>query len=194
MSDTKSKTRELYEKVVATQPEFKIKGKASAYTSLNGHMFSFITKEGGLAIRLGKVEQEAFMKKHRSGPVIQYNSIMHGYVHVPDSLLKRTSAAAKLFQESIDYILSLEPKATTKPKKKAASQKKTIQKKSTKKKATKKKVAKKAAKKNSAKKSAPKKKKSTATKKSASKKVTGKNATAKKKATKKSPSRRKSST
>ncbi|MDF1838129.1 MAG: hypothetical protein P1V35_09695 [Planctomycetota bacterium] len=172
----KSETRVLYEKLMDTQPDFRIKGKASAYTSLNGHMFSFITKEGGLAIRLSPEDQHAFQKKHRSGPVIQHNSTMRGYVHVPESLLKRTSAAAKVLQASIDHIRSLDPKPTAKSKTKADSRKKVAQKKAEKKKATKKKASKQGA----TKKTASKKKKSTATKQAAAKKAAGKKVSPKK--------------
>jgi hypothetical protein len=39
---------QLYEKLVATNPSVKRKGA----TSLNGHMFSDVSKEGKLALRL----------------------------------------------------------------------------------------------------------------------------------------------
>ena len=43
---------ESYEKLVATNPEVKRKGAKTPYTSLNGHMFSFMTETGTLALRL----------------------------------------------------------------------------------------------------------------------------------------------
>jgi hypothetical protein len=33
------------------------------YTSLNGHMFSFLTETGTMALRLPAGEREAFLKK-----------------------------------------------------------------------------------------------------------------------------------
>jgi hypothetical protein len=36
----------LYEKLVATNPQVARKGATMPYTSLNGHMFSLLTKEG----------------------------------------------------------------------------------------------------------------------------------------------------
>ena len=36
----------LYDKLLATNPRVELKGAASAYTSLNGHMFTFMTKTG----------------------------------------------------------------------------------------------------------------------------------------------------
>lgn len=148
MTDSEETLR-LYEKVVESLPGFDLKGKASRYTSLNGHMFSFITKEGGLALRLSDEDRDAFNAKHKTGPVMQHSAVMRGYVHVSLAQLKRTAAIKKLFAMSIAYIESLKPKPTTK-KKKAA-------KKATKKKAApKKKAAKKIAKKPAAKKKAAK--------------------------------------
>jgi len=43
---------ELYERLVATQPSVERKGATMPYTSLNGHMFSFLTETGKLALRL----------------------------------------------------------------------------------------------------------------------------------------------
>ncbi|HWY45931.1 MAG TPA: hypothetical protein VNX70_01020 [Bryobacteraceae bacterium] len=37
---------ELYEKLVATNPKVERKGATVPYTSLNGHMFSYLSKEG----------------------------------------------------------------------------------------------------------------------------------------------------
>ena len=37
---------ELYEKLVATNPRVELKGDTMPYTSLNGHMFSVLTKGG----------------------------------------------------------------------------------------------------------------------------------------------------
>ena len=36
---------ELYEKLVATNPQVERKGKTMPYTSLNGHMFSFLSND-----------------------------------------------------------------------------------------------------------------------------------------------------
>lgn len=107
----------LYEKLVATRPEIPRKGAANPYTSLNGHMFSFLTREGKLALRLSPDEQAAFMKKHGTGPVISYGATMRGYVEVPDALLKKTAELKKVFDRSIAYIESLPPKPTTSRKK-----------------------------------------------------------------------------
>ena len=57
---------ELYEKLVATNPQVKWQGFNKAYTSQNGNMFSFLTKEGTLALRLSAEDREAFLKKYKT--------------------------------------------------------------------------------------------------------------------------------
>jgi hypothetical protein len=43
---------ELYEKLVRTNPKVERKGAANPYTSLNGHMFTYLNPSGSLALRL----------------------------------------------------------------------------------------------------------------------------------------------
>ena len=86
------------------------KGASSAYTSHNGHMFSFITKEGGLAIRLSKEEHDKFMDEHGTEPVVQYNSVMNGYVAIPDEMFKNTATSGRYFKMGFDFVSTLDPK------------------------------------------------------------------------------------
>jgi hypothetical protein len=58
---------ELYEKLVATNPSVKRKGATVPYTSLNPHMYRYLSKEGKLALRLPAVEREAFLKNTKPG-------------------------------------------------------------------------------------------------------------------------------
>jgi hypothetical protein len=51
---------DLYDRLIATQPDLQRKGATMPHTSLNGHMFSFLTPEGHLALRLPLPEREAF--------------------------------------------------------------------------------------------------------------------------------------
>ena len=55
---------ELYERLVATLPGVERKGATMPYTSVNGHMFSYLSKEGKLELRLPAETREAFMKKY----------------------------------------------------------------------------------------------------------------------------------
>lgn len=145
-------TLELYEKLVASNPKVERKGKTTPYTSLNGHMFSFITAEHQMALRLSAEDREAFLKKYKSAICEQHGRVMKEYVLIPNSLLTKTAELSEYFDLSFAYVDSLKPKPTTRPKKKGA-------KKATKKKAAgKKAVKKKAASRKTAKKKAPKKK------------------------------------
>jgi len=61
-----SATLELYDRLVATIPNLERKGDTVPYTSLNGHMFSYLGKTGELALRLPETEREAFLKKYKT--------------------------------------------------------------------------------------------------------------------------------
>jgi hypothetical protein len=110
--------RDLYEKLVATNPAVERKGAAVPYTSLNGHMFSYLTKSGALALRLPEKEREEFLRKYRAKLCEAYGVVQKEYVEVPDALLKKTQELKKYFDLSIAYVGSLKPKATAKKKQK----------------------------------------------------------------------------
>ena len=106
----------LYEKLVATNPKVDRKGKTMPYTSLNGHMFSMLTKEGEVALRLPAGEREAFLEKYQTTQPVQYGTVMKEYVVVPAGLLERTGELQGYFEMSYGYVGSLKPKATTRKK------------------------------------------------------------------------------
>jgi len=108
---------ELYEKLVATNPNVERKGATVPYTSLNGHMFSYLSKEGKLALRLPPAEREAFLKKYKAKLCEAYGRIQPEYVEVHDSLLASTKGLKKYFDCSYEYVGTLKAKATTKKKK-----------------------------------------------------------------------------
>jgi hypothetical protein len=114
---------ELYEQLVATNPRVERKGATMPYTSLNGHMFSVLTKEGRLALRLPAEERTAFLKRYNTTLCEQYGTVMPEYVVVPDALLAKTRELKRYFDVSYGYVGSLKPKPTTK-KKQAAPKKK----------------------------------------------------------------------
>jgi len=103
---------ELYEKLVASHPGVERKGASMPYTSLNGHMFSFLTPAGRLALRLPKEEREEFLKRYQTRLCEQHGSVLKEYVEVPDSLLMKTGELKKFFDLSVRYVGSLEPKPT----------------------------------------------------------------------------------
>jgi hypothetical protein len=115
---------QLYEKLVATVPQVNRKGSTMPYTSLNGHMFSILTRDGYVALRLPTEEREAFLKRYKTKLCEQYGHVMPEYVVVPTSLLAKTSELKRFFDISFAYVGSLKPKPTTK--KKAVATAKTV--------------------------------------------------------------------
>ena len=108
----------LYEKLIKTNPKVERKGAANPYTSLNGHMFTYLNQSGSLALRLPEDEREKFLKKYKTTLFEAYGAVMREYVTVPDSLLKDTKTLQQYFQLSYEYVGTLKPKPTKKTKKK----------------------------------------------------------------------------
>ncbi|HXB73129.1 MAG TPA: hypothetical protein VNY05_33135 [Candidatus Acidoferrales bacterium] len=108
---------ELYEKLVATNPSVKRKGATVPYTSLNGHMFSYLSKEGKLNLRLPAGEREAFLKKYKARLCEAYGRVQPEYVEIPDTLLSSTRELKRFFDCSYEYVGSLKPKPTSRKKK-----------------------------------------------------------------------------
>lgn len=116
MAQTSGKL-ELYERLVATIPGVERKGLTVPYTSLNGHMFSYLSKDGKLALRLPAEMREAFLKKHKARLCEAYGVVQREYVEVPDSLLASTNEMKKYFVSSYQYVSTLKPKPAAKKKK-----------------------------------------------------------------------------
>jgi hypothetical protein len=101
----------LYEKLVATLPGAQRKGATVPYTSHNGHMFSYLSKTGTLALRLPEDARELFLKKYKTTLCKQYGVVQKEYVEVPNILLKKTSELKEFFALSFAYVSGLKPKA-----------------------------------------------------------------------------------
>ena len=93
-----------------------VKGAKNPYTSVNGHMFSFLDGAGAMALRLSEELGEEFRATYESGPVMQYGSVMRGYVSIPATLLENTNELAVWFDQSYEWIGTLAPKPTRKTK------------------------------------------------------------------------------
>jgi len=106
----------FYEKLVATNPNVERKGAAMPYTSVNGHMFSFLTKTGRLALRLPEPERDAFLKKYKTSLCEQNGAVLKEYVDVPADVLTKTQELKSFFEVSYTYVASLKPKPTRKKK------------------------------------------------------------------------------
>jgi hypothetical protein len=106
----------LYDALLATNPQIERKGATMPYTSVNGNMFSFLTSDGTLALRLPDGDREAFLKRYNTELCKQHGVVMKEYVSVPPSLLQNTRELAKYLDTSYLYACSLKPKPTTKKK------------------------------------------------------------------------------
>jgi hypothetical protein len=114
VSSIPAATIALYDKVISTVNGIERKGDTVPYTSLNGHMFSYLTKDGSLALRLPKEVIEEFLAKYKTKRCEAYGIVQKEYVMVPDSLLKNTAELKNHFAESFKYVASLKPKPAKK--------------------------------------------------------------------------------
>jgi hypothetical protein len=101
---------ELLAKLVATNPAARLKGDTIPYTSLNGHMYSYLSKEGVFALRLPAKEREAFLHRHDTRLMEAYGIVQKEYVVMPDSLLSNTDELKPWFDSSDTYVRLMKPK------------------------------------------------------------------------------------
>jgi hypothetical protein len=102
----------LFAKLVATNPLVALKGDTIPYTSLNGHMYSYLSKEGVLALRLPEKERKDFLEKYKTTLMEAYGIVQKEYVVVPESLLKNTDELKPWFESSYIYVGLMKPKPT----------------------------------------------------------------------------------
>lgn len=103
---------QAYDKLIANLDGVERKGATMPYTSLNGHMFSFIAADGSFALRLPEESRMALIEKYSAEQAIQHGVVLKEYVIVPEKLLADTRTMKKLMRTSYEYIQSLKPKAT----------------------------------------------------------------------------------
>ena len=106
---------DLYAAVVdGSTGDSALKGAKNPYTARNGHMFSFLDVDGTMALRLSDELRDEFLARYESGPVVQYGSVMRGYLSIPEDLFKKTDELREWFDKSYNWIGTLEPKPTKK--------------------------------------------------------------------------------
>ena len=103
---------ERYERLVATVPGVERKGVTLPYTSLNGHMFSFVAEDGTVVLRLAADDRAAFMERYAARLHQAHGTVMREYVAVPDALANDTTSLAPWFERSRSSVAGLKPKAT----------------------------------------------------------------------------------
>lgn len=106
-----------FKALTKTTPDAPLKGAGSKYTSMNGHMFAFLSPEGVLAFRLPEAEREAWLEAHPEAVVVQYDAVMSDYIGVDDETLGDGAALQALWGQVMDHARTLKAKKFTKPKK-----------------------------------------------------------------------------
>ena len=106
----------LYDQLVGGNPQIERKGKTTPYTSINGHMFSFLSKEGVMGLRLSDDYRESFIKEFKARLMEQHGRVMKEYVEIPSALLQNTEQLAEYLQKSLNYVSKLKPKPTKRKK------------------------------------------------------------------------------
>lgn len=105
---------DLYDALVATIPGVERKGAAMPYTSLNGHMFSFLQPDGSLALRLPKEVLKVFLTTYNTRLCEAHGTVLKEYAAVPTDVFNNTKELAPYFKTSYEYVSGLKPKATKK--------------------------------------------------------------------------------
>jgi hypothetical protein len=101
---------EAYNQLIALNLDIERKGKTTPYTSMNGHMFSFLSKEGTMGLRLSEEDRNNFIEKFESQLMEQHGRIMKEYVTIPNELLLNTDGLSEYLRQSLTYVKSLKPK------------------------------------------------------------------------------------
>lgn len=104
----------LFDALIASNAEVERKGATMPYTSVNGNMYSFLDKDGKMALRLPADDREAFIQKYGTHLHESYGAVMKEYVTVPDGLLEKTEELKSYLDMSFEYAKSLKPKPTKK--------------------------------------------------------------------------------
>lgn len=107
---------ELYNDLINQLSEIERKGKTMPYTSINGHMFSFLNKDGQIGLRLSKTDLAEFIELYKAEQMIQHGRVMKEYVSIPVNVLDNTEVLSSYFKKSLDYVSGLKPKPTKKKK------------------------------------------------------------------------------
>jgi hypothetical protein len=102
---------DLYDRLIATNPNLKRKGVTMPYTAVNGNMFTYLSAEGSLGIRLPKEARENFLQKYNTTLYESQGTTLKEYVTVPDELLRNTEELKQYLEISYEYIKTLAPKA-----------------------------------------------------------------------------------
>ncbi|MDG1431345.1 MAG: hypothetical protein P8L68_04260 [Paracoccaceae bacterium] len=100
----------VYRELVERFFQDRVKGKANPYTSMNGNMFSFLDKAGVVCLRMSKEDRISYAEEFRTGEVIQYGSVMRGYVAIPEDRLTDPDGLEGVFKDCLKNARALPKK------------------------------------------------------------------------------------
>ena len=103
---------EAYDRLIATRAGVERKGATIPYTSLNGHMTSYLAETGSLVLRLSPEDRASFLDEQRTTLHTAHGTVQKEFVDVPDALFLDTPTMAPWFAASLDWIATLKPKPT----------------------------------------------------------------------------------
>jgi len=103
-----------YQRLVQSIAGVECKGDANPYTSVNGHMFSYLHPSGAMALRLPQPQRDVFLESHKATLFQAYGVVQKEYVTVPDELLTDSRQLKKYFLLSYEYVSTLVPAAKAK--------------------------------------------------------------------------------
>ncbi len=106
---------ERYDRLVRERPHIERKGVGLPYTSVNGHMFSFLSADGTMGLRLPADQREAFLKQWDTALFVAHGAVLREYVVVPDRLFQNTGDLLKYLDLSYQYVVGLKPKKPRTP-------------------------------------------------------------------------------
>ncbi|MBO6517361.1 MAG: hypothetical protein JJ975_12505 [Bacteroidia bacterium] len=100
----------LYDNLIARFSQFERKGKTTPYTSTNTYMFTFLAKDGSLALRLSQEQQTEFKEKHNAQNMEQHGRVMKDFIAVPEELMSDIDLLEKYVELSYQHTQGLTPK------------------------------------------------------------------------------------
>jgi hypothetical protein len=103
---------ETFDRLIATRPSVVRKGASIPYTSLNGHMTSYLTPTGSLVLRLSPADRERFLAEAATTLHEAYGIVQKEFVDVPDEWFAATARIAPWFAASLDWVATLKAKPT----------------------------------------------------------------------------------
>lgn len=98
---------EIYELAIAAANGIERKGKANPYTSANGHMFSQISKDDELGIRLPKAMQIELSETYGAGPFKSYGATMRDYVCLTPDMLATEGLITRLLEAGFEFVTAM---------------------------------------------------------------------------------------